>query len=109
KAMDLGFDGLMIETHIDPDNAWSDASQQVTPERLGEILSDLQIREASSSNSEFQNKLEELRQKIDNIDRELIEVLATRMAIVEKIGDYKKENNVTSFQVKRWDEIMKNR
>jgi chorismate mutase len=109
KAMDLGFDGLMIETHIDPDNAWSDASQQVTPEKLGEILSDLQIRQSSSENQDFQNKLEELRQKIDNIDRELIEVLATRMAIVEKIGDYKKDNNVTSFQVKRWDEIMKNR
>jgi chorismate mutase len=109
KAMDLGFDGLMIETHIDPDNAWSDAAQQVTPERLGEILSELQIRDVVSTNADFQNKLEELRAKIDNIDRELIEVLAARMAISEKIGEYKKENNVTSFQVKRWDEIMKNR
>lgn len=109
KAMDLGFDGLMIETHIDPDNAWSDASQQVTPDRLGEILSELQIRETTSENVDFINKLEELRSKIDNADRELIEVLATRMAIVAKIGEYKKDNNVTSFQVKRWDEIMKNR
>lgn len=109
KAMDLGFDGLMIEAHVDPDNAWSDASQQVTPDRLGEILSELQIRETTSENVEFMNKLEELRSKIDNVDRELIEVLATRMAIVGKIGEYKKENNVTSFQVKRWDEIMKNR
>lgn len=108
KAMDLGFDGLMIETHIDPDKAWSDAAQQVTPERLGEILSELQIRETSGDKA-FQNKLDELRTKIDNIDRELIEVLAQRMAVVEKIGEYKKENNVTSFQVKRWDEIMKNR
>lgn len=109
KAMDLGFDGLMIETHIDPDNAWSDAAQQVTPERLGEILDDLQIRTVNSENREFQNNLEELRGKIDNIDRELIEVLAQRMAIVSKIGEYKKESNVTTFQVKRWDEIMKNR
>jgi len=109
KAMDLGFDGLMIETHIDPDKAWSDAAQQVTPERLGEILADLLIREVSSENVDFKNKLEDLRAKIDNVDREIIEVLAQRMAIVDKIGEYKKENNVTSFQVKRWDEIMKDR
>jgi len=109
KAMDLNFDGLMIETHINPDKAWSDADQQVTPERLGEILSELKIREASSSNPEFIDHLEELRKKIDNLDRELIEVLAARMAVVEKIGEYKKDNNVTTFQVKRWDEIMKNR
>ncbi|WMJ75191.1 bifunctional 3-deoxy-7-phosphoheptulonate synthase/chorismate mutase type II [Cytophagaceae bacterium ABcell3] len=109
KAMDLTFDGLMIETHIDPDNAWSDAAQQVTPARLKEILCDLQIREASIDNQEFNSQLDDLRKKIDNIDRELIEILAARMHIVEKIGEYKKGNNVTTFQVKRWDEIMKNR
>src|SRR5690606_6045165 len=109
KAMDLNFDGLMIETHTDPDNAWSDADQQITPERLGEILSELKIRETSSDNQDFIDHLEELRRKIDNIDRELIEILAERMNIVEKIGEYKKENNVTTFQVNRWDEIMKNR
>jgi chorismate mutase len=109
KAMDLNFDGLMIETHIDPDNAWSDADQQVTPERLGEILSDLKIRDANSTDKDFNDHLDDLRKKIDNIDRELIEVLAARMSIVEKIGEYKKDNNVTTYQVKRWDEIMKNR
>ncbi|MFN6945762.1 MAG: chorismate mutase [Cytophagaceae bacterium] len=109
KALDLTFDGLMIETHIDPENAWSDAAQQVTPARLKEILNDLQIRETSVDNQEFNDHLEELRKKIDNIDREMIEILAARMHIVEKIGEYKKENNVTTFQVKRWDDIMKNR
>ncbi len=109
KAMDLNFDGLMIETHIDPEHAWSDAEQQVTPQRLSEILADLKIRETSSDNPDFIDHLEELRRKIDNIDRELIEILAARMGIVEKIGEYKRDNNVTTFQVKRWDEIMKNR
>lgn len=109
KAMDLNFDGLMIETHITPDTAWSDADQQVTPERLGEIMSELKVRVASSDNQIFIDSLEELRKKIDNIDRELIETLAARMTIVEKIGEYKKDNNVTTFQVQRWDDIMKNR
>jgi chorismate mutase len=109
KAMDLDFDGLMIETHHCPEKAWSDADQQVTPERLGEILSELKLRTASSNNQFFIDQLEDLRRKIDNIDRELIETLAARMAVVEKIGEYKKENNVTTFQVNRWDEIMKNR
>ena len=106
--MDLGFDGLMIETHIDPDKAWSDADQQVTPSRLGEILRDLKIREVTSDNQSFNDSLEDLRTKIDSLDRELIEVLTARMAIVEKIGEYKKDNNVTTLQVNRWDEIMKN-
>ncbi|MBX9852029.1 MAG: bifunctional 3-deoxy-7-phosphoheptulonate synthase/chorismate mutase type II [Cytophagaceae bacterium] len=109
KALDLNFDGLMIETHMCPEKAWSDADQQVTPERLGEILSELQVRIDSSGDKAFNDHLEELRKKIDNLDRELIEVLAARMAVVEKIGEYKKETNVTTFQVKRWDEIMKNR
>ncbi|MCS6824040.1 MAG: bifunctional 3-deoxy-7-phosphoheptulonate synthase/chorismate mutase type II [Cytophagaceae bacterium] len=109
KAMDLNFDGLMIETHITPDKAWSDADQQITPEKLGEILSELKIRVDSTSNQVFNDHLEDLRSKIDNIDRELVEILAQRMAVVEKIGEYKKENNITTFQVKRWDEIMKNR
>ncbi len=108
KAMDLGFDGLMIETHIDPDKAWSDADQQVTPSRLGEILHDLKIRVVSTNNQSFNDNLEDLRSKIDSLDRELLEVLTSRMAIVDKIGEYKKDNNVTTLQVTRWDEIMKN-
>ncbi|MFN8416279.1 MAG: chorismate mutase [Cytophagaceae bacterium] len=109
KAMDLGFDGLMIETHIDPDKAWSDADQQVTPARLGEILTELKVRDENSLSRDFNDHLAELREKIDNIDRELLEILTTRMAVVEKIGEYKRDNNVTTLQVNRWDEIMKNR
>ncbi len=109
KALDLGYDGLMIETHPDPDNALSDAAQQITPSRLAEILNQLRVSEKSSSNAIFLNQLEALREKIDNIDMELIETLATRLKLIEKIGEYKKDNNVTVFQLERWNEIMKTR
>lgn len=109
KIMDLGYDGLMIETHPDPVNAWSDAQQQVTPEKLAEILATLRISEKSSTNVMFLNKLEALREKIDHIDQEIVEVLANRIKLVEQIGEYKKENNVTIFQLERWNEIMKTR
>jgi chorismate mutase len=109
KALDLDYDGLMIESHIDPDNAWSDASQQVTPERFAEILSELKIREVTSDNTEFQSVLEELRNKLDLIDREIVELLASRMNIVEKLGTYKRENNVAVFQVDRWIKVFQSR
>lgn len=109
KAMDLNYDGLMIESHLDPDNAWSDAAQQVTPVRLAEILSELKIRQATSDDALFVNKLEEIRSQIDRVDHELIEVLAARMSLVEKLGEYKKENNVAIFQVERWNEVFKSR
>jgi chorismate mutase len=109
KALDLGYDGLMIETHPDPDHAWSDAAQQVTPARLAEILGQLRIAERSSSNAIFLNHLEALREKIDQIDQELLENLSTRMKLIEKIGEYKKDNNVTVFQLERWNEIMQTR
>jgi chorismate mutase len=109
KALDLGYDGLMIETHPDPDNALSDAAQQITPLRLEEILDQLRITEKSSSNAMFLNQLETLREKIDLIDQELIDTLATRSKLIEKIGEYKKDNNVTVFQLERWNEIMKTR
>lgn len=109
KVLDLGYDGLMIETHPDPDKALSDAAQQITPTRLAEILEQLRITEKSSSNALFLNQLEALREKIDHIDQELIETLATRSRLIEKIGEYKKENNVTVFQLERWNEIMKTR
>lgn len=109
KALDLGYDGLMIETHPDPDHALSDAAQQVTPARLAEILDQLRVSKKSSSNAIFLNQLEALREKIDNLDQELIEILATRSKLIEKIGEYKKENNVTVFQLERWNEIMKTR
>ena len=109
KALDLNYDGLMIETHYNPDEAWSDAKQQVTPERLGEILDSIQIRKPVSDDPMFNNQLEVLRSQIDNVDREIIECLAARMNLVGKIGDYKKDNNVTAFQAERWVKVFQTR
>lgn len=109
RAMDLGMDGLIIESHPVPDEAWSDAAQQVTPQVLGEILAALKIRTKTSSNPTFNESLEDLRAKIDRIDNEIIDVLAERMGIVEKIGEYKKDNNVTTLQMNRWDAILDDR
>lgn len=109
KALDLGYDGLMIETHPNPDSALSDAAQQITPSRLNEILNSLRISDRHSTNIVFLNKLEALREKIDHLDQELIETLATRSALIKQIGEYKKENNVTIFQLERWNEIMQTR
>lgn len=111
KALDLNFDGLMIESHINPDEAWSDAKQQVTPQGLEDILSSLQIRmkRSESQNPLLINKLDELREKIDNTDRELIELLKSRMSLVEQACEHKLDNNITIFQVERWDSIFKSR
>ena len=109
KALDLDYDGLMIETHPDPDRALSDAQQQITPETLAGILSQLRVSDRSSSNALFVNQLVSLRDKIDHIDQEVVEMLSTRMKLTEKIGDYKKENQVTVFQLERWNEIMTTR
>ncbi|MCC2547826.1 chorismate mutase [Hymenobacter sp. BT175] len=109
KALDLDYDGLIIETHPDPDQAWSDAEQQVTPQRLGEILSELKYRYRSSDNADYLNKAEELRQKMDVADREILEALARRMALVEELAEYKRENNVKILQLDRWNEIFKSR
>lgn len=109
KALDLNYDGLMIESHRDPDNAWSDAKQQVTPKRLGEMVRELRPRSAHSSSASFNNFMDEMRDQIDNADREILEALANRMRLVEKIGEYKRDNNVTIFQVDRWNEIYKSR
>ncbi len=109
KALDLNYDGLMIEVHPNPDKALSDAQQQITPARLAEIIEHLQVKQPTSDNALFISKLEELRQKIDSIDHELIEVIRNRMDVVEEIGQYKKENQVTIFQLNRWNEIMATR
>jgi chorismate mutase len=111
KALDLNYDGLMIESHINPDVALSDAAQQVTPLGLLDLLSNLKIRivKSESDDAHFINQLATLRMQIDNIDRELLEVLKTRMALVETACEYKKANNVTIFQVDRWDEIFRTR
>ncbi len=109
KALDLGLDGLMIETHNNPDEAWSDAKQQVTPARLDEILDDLKVRKSYSDDVAFNHSLDDLREQIDAIDREILETLAERMKVVDKIGEYKKDNNVTTLQVSRWDELLNDR
>jgi chorismate mutase len=107
KAMDLNFNGLMIESHIDPDNAWSDAAQQVTPGNLKEILSRLILRSPVTSDQRLLDVLGELRQQIDLLDDNLLDILELRMKVVEKIGHYKKENNLTILQSSRWEEIIR--
>ena len=109
KALDLDMQGLMIESHIDPTVAWTDAAQQVTPAALADIIDHLALRKPEISNAEVKDALSELRSKIDKIDDLLIQKAAERMQISEKIGQYKKENNITILQVNRWDEIMKKR
>ena len=106
KAVDLDFDGLMIESHIDPDNAWSDAKQQVTPERLAEMLEAINWRNENVASPSFHAALDKLREQINHIDDELMQLISQRMNVAEKIGQYKKNNNVTIFQQNRWNEIL---
>jgi chorismate mutase len=109
KALDLDMAGLMIESHINPDAAWSDAKQQVTPAVLGKIIDGLVARMPSTENKSFKDTLSILREQIDQLDDEIMQKLSSRMKISEKIGQYKKENNVTILQVNRWEEIIKTR
>jgi chorismate mutase len=109
KALDLDMVGLMIESHINPDAAWSDAKQQVTPAALSQIIDGLVVRTTSSDNKIFKDTLSILREQIDVLDDEIMQKLAARMKISEKIGQYKKENNVTILQVTRWEEIIQTR
>lgn len=106
KAIDLDFDGLIIESHIDPDNAWSDAKQQITPERLAELLDSIKWRHETTTEKEFITALEKLREQINHIDDELIQLLGQRMKIADKIGTYKKDNNITILQTNRWNSIL---
>lgn len=105
QAMDLGMDGLIVESHCDPDSAWSDASQQVTPDVLDYILSILVIRE----NIDLTASLSTLRKGIDEIDNDLIDLLAKRMGISREIGAYKRDNGMTIVQTKRYSEILDKR
>lgn len=105
-ALDLNFDGLMIETHFDPDNAWSDAAQQVTPETLVQIMKDLRIRKESDEEAEYNNKLNNLRTQIDVLDNQLIELLGKRMKVSDGIGELKKLKNVAVLQSNRWNAIL---
>jgi len=104
--MDLNYDGLMIESHIDPDNAWSDKQQQVTPEQLSELIDQLVLRSVSSDDAGFINHLDELRSQIDIYDDQLLDLLERRMQVAETIGTYKKAHGITILQSNRWQEIV---
>lgn len=105
QAMDLGFDGLIVESHCDPDKAWSDAKQQVTPDILDYILSLLVVRD-QKMNTEG---IDTLRKQIDELDTQLLELLAKRMRVCREIGTYKKEHNLTVLQPQRYGEILDKR
>jgi len=105
KALDLDFEGLMIESHINPDDAWSDAKQQLTPSDLNEMIKHLILRQAQPNGVSL-NTLDDLRFKIDKYDQELLEIIENRMKAAQEIGVYKKENNMTILQAGRWDEIL---
>lgn len=106
QALDLNYDGLMIETHIDPDNAWSDAAQQVTPERLKEIFVALKVKNISCESDSYLTEIAQLRTKIDASDSKLLEILGQRMQVSEAIGNLKKDNKISVLQNHRWMEIL---
>ena len=109
RAIDLNMDGLMIEVHPDPDHALSDKKQQITPLELDRVLSALIYKRDSSSDSDFLHQLTDLRTEIDELDEELLHLLKKRLEIVDKIGKFKLENDVTVFQLDRWIEIVNTR
>lgn len=107
EAMDLGQDGLIIETHPNPKVALSDAKQQLTPAQLLELRNKLVLRADSSADPEFKQSLEDLRGKIDKLDEEILAVFQRRMDVVRLIGKHKKENNIKILQSNRWEEILR--
>ena len=109
RAINFGLDGLMIETHHDPDQAWSDAKQQITPETLKIIYGSLNFRETIDEHPEALTELEQLRQKIDLLDGQLIELLSDRFQIIKQVGEYKREHNLAVFQPGRWQDVMDSR
>ena len=107
-AIDLDFDGLIVETHCNPDHAWSDAAQQITPQHLDYIIKNMVLRKQDVDNKNAVT-LEELRMQIDKLDDEVLQLMEQRMGISERIGMFKKENNVTILQSNRWNELLKKR
>ena len=105
-ALDLNFDGLMVETHCDPDNAWSDAKQQITPKVLIKMMNDLKMRTLTNDEIDYKNQLNTLRTQIDVIDHSLVDTLGKRMKVAVSIGKLKKKKNVAVLQTKRWNEIL---
>jgi chorismate mutase len=108
KALDLGMEGLMIETHYNPQAALSDASQQIKPGQLAELMSHLEFRKSPDSSENLLCEIDNIRAKIDRIDAELILILADRMKESKKIGEFKKEHNISILQIKRWRKIIRN-
>lgn len=106
QALDLNYDGLIIETHFDPDNAWSDAAQQLTPQALKLIFKNLKVRKETDSTDDFTRELTKLRFKIDETDEKILEIIGKRMKISEEIGLLKKEKNVVILQTERWKTIL---
>ncbi len=106
KALDLKYEGFMIETHINPNEAWSDAKQQVTPQRLKEIIESLCLRKQNFQDPDIVNQIQFYRNQIDELDNELLELLSERMQLAQKIGELKKEKNVAVLQRNRWSEIV---
>ena len=109
KALDLDMQGLMIESHLDPSVAWTDAKQQLTPAALSDLLELLTQRKPESADKKFVDKLADLRTHIDKIDDQIIQKIAERMQVVQNIGEFKRDNGVTILQVNRWDQIMNKR
>ena len=96
----------MIETHYDPENAWSDAAQQVTPDALKQIMKDLKVRKETNTEEDYKSALENLRAQISVADTQLIDILGKRMQVATEIGKLKKKKNVAVLQTKRWNEIL---
>ncbi|HJW30636.1 MAG TPA: bifunctional 3-deoxy-7-phosphoheptulonate synthase/chorismate mutase type II [Saprospiraceae bacterium] len=105
-ALDLNYDGLMTETHCDPDHAWSDAQQQITPETYARLISELVFKRETTDNVDFLAHLDSIRHQIDELDLEVLDLLAKRMKLSEEIGRHKRHNNVSILQVQRWNEIL---
>jgi chorismate mutase len=108
-ALDLSYDGLMIESHFNPAVALSDKDQQLTPAQVGELLSSLVLRNITVNDVVFNSLLEKLRHKIDLIDADILKMMAERMKVAREIGEYKKEHNMTILQLQRWQEIFRTR
>ena len=109
KALDLAMDGLMIESHENPEVALSDAAQQLIPADLRKLVDQLHFRHEEFNNDQVSDQLADLRKDIDHMDNEILETLSKRMKIAEQIGQFKKDNEVTVLQVNRWEEILENR
>jgi len=106
KAIDLDYDGVVIESHMDPEHAWSDAEQQITPQQLQQILGSIVWRKETIVTEGIYERLEQFRQQINQLDDELLQLVGRRMKIAEQIGAYKRDNDITILQTGRWNEML---